>query len=103
MTPAEKKIELRGYARGYEARRRDAWPEHRPPTPPDARVAALLKAAIDLRDATDAGCATFDPVDEFVVTLNSAIDALDAELRRWAEWLREHGDAPSRQPGDDKS
>ena len=88
MTSAEKLA----YAKGYNAGVRDRWPAHRPPAPPDQRVAAMLHAARALRDALDVACATFVEDDEFVLTLDPPIAAFDAEMVKWTEWLRSQED-----------
>lgn len=85
------KVEQRIYARGYSAGARCRWPAHKPPAPPDERVASMQRAAQALRDALDAACATFPEDDEFVLTLDPPISAFDAEMEKWTAWLTSAG------------
>ena len=84
------------YQRGYHTGSKRAWPEHRPPTPPDEIVAALIRAGSALRDQADRTISTFDEGDVIVHELGPAIDAYDeamAELGRWVKaGARERGE-----------
>lgn len=75
------------YSRGYYAGARGRWPEHRPPTPPDEVVAALMAALRELRDECDSALATLEPDDEFVRRLGPRVDAADEAMRRVSGWL----------------
>lgn len=81
--------EQRAYARGYNAGAKKAWPEHKPPLPPDPLIAEMMKAAIALRDAVDGEMATFDEGDEMAERLYAKVDALDEAMRRLTLWLTE--------------
>lgn len=63
MTPEER----RAYNRGQWAGRRNAWPDHKPPLPPDELAAAIHTAAMALRDEVDAVIATWSEDDEIGV------------------------------------
>ena len=79
----------RGYRKGYYAAVAGRWPEHKPPAPPDDVVAALWRAASELRDAADGICSTLDEQDDFVKQLGPKIDAID-RLGHWiADWLKQ--------------
>lgn len=80
--------ERRAYGRGYNAGSRHAWPQHRPPVPPDEMISELLRAAQQLRDAADTFLATLLPDDEMVDKLGPGIDAVDVILDRMAAWVR---------------
>ncbi len=83
------KDELRGYSKGYNAgRRKNQWPEHRPPTPPAPIVALLTQAASALRDECDSLCATLSEDDDFVRRLEPHIDAVDTAMAALTIWLR---------------
>lgn len=79
--------ERRLYGRGYNAGVNGRWPEHRPPRPPDENVAAILKAAQELRDGVDGEIAMFDEHDPIAKKLGPLIDALDDELVKVRRWL----------------
>ena len=82
--------EKRAYSNGYNAGLGRRWPAHKPPTPPNERVATLLAAVAALRDEVAAQCATFDPGDPMVLALLAKSEAIDAELTKWTEWLHSH-------------
>jgi hypothetical protein len=76
-----------GYAKGYYAGRRKAWPAHQPPEPPNEVVATLMAATTKLRNVVDAFLATVGPDDEMEEMLGPGIDAVDEAMRRVTEWL----------------
>lgn len=78
----------KGYARGYYTGSLKAWPDHRPPLPPEERIAHLIVAATALRDAYDIICATFDEGDEIVDQLAPKVDAFDAAMSALGKWVR---------------
>ena len=86
MTPEEKRAYARGYQRGGHQ-----WPAHRPPAPPQAEVAGLMRALKELRDECDSMCATLCDDDDFVVRLAPRIDAADQAMEAVSKWLK---DAP---------
>ena len=59
-----------------------------PPYPPQAEVAAIMKAARELRDEADSICATLADDDDFVKRLNPHIEAVDAALKAVTNWLK---------------
>lgn len=77
----------RVYARGYNAGRKGAWPDHRPPKPPDDMVRELFIALQGLRDAVDSEIATFDQDDPFVEKLGQWVDKSDLAFERVGRWL----------------
>ena len=92
MTEGEK----RAYGRGYNTGSRHGWPSHKPPTPPDPLVAALIEALKSLRDAADWYCATVgcgsdsEAIDDpFAAELIPKIDAANEALRAIVLWLTE--------------
>ena len=88
--------ERRAYYRGYAAGSRGRWPDHRPPLPPHDLIRRLMQAAQQLRDDCAAGCATFDPDDEFTRLLAPSIDAMDEAMAAVTEWLKAGGDQDAR-------
>jgi hypothetical protein len=76
-----------GYAKGYYAGRRKAWPPHMPPEPPNEVIAELMAASQKLRDRVDAFLATVGPDDGMEEVLGPGIDAVDEAMRRVTEWL----------------
>lgn len=76
------------YARGYTAGSRRAWPEHKPPLPPNYALAQLMTAASGLRDAVDSACGMFDPDDPFAVAMNNPINDIDNAMTVLTNWLR---------------
>lgn len=78
--------EKRAYAKGYNAGRRNDWPAHRPPVPPEPVLAALVKALSDLRDGVDGACATLDESDELTAQLSPLVDAANDALVGLTEW-----------------
>lgn len=95
MSDPDKRDIGRAYSRGYMAGRKGNWPDHKPPTPPDPRVAALFITARALRDGVDARIATFDPSDPFYMALAPLIDELDAEMALWTVWLKQYEESKS--------
>lgn len=83
----------KGYSRAYSMRS-SQWPAHKPPSPPQERIAAMLESARALRDEAATQIATFEECDPMSQAIAAKIDAFDAEMRRWTEWLRS-GDAPA--------
>lgn len=82
--------ETRAYARGYNTGSRGRWPAHRPPTPPEPVVAAIVEAGRKLRDGVDSYLATIDPDDPLQETLGRGIDEWDAAMVGLDQWLK-HG------------
>ena len=89
MTPEER----RAYARGYHAGSRSAWPEHRPPRPPDELCAELIDAMRRLRDCADGWLAMFcaEDDDQMHSEIAEGIDHADVVLAKVSEWLRGKG------------
>jgi hypothetical protein len=81
MNDDEKRCYARGYQRGHK------WPEHKPPTPPDAVIAGLVEALKDLRDECDAALAMFDPDDPLEKQIGPKIEAADDAMRALGRWL----------------
>lgn len=77
----------RAYSRGYSAGRGNKWPSNKPPLPPNEHAAAIIKAAIELRNAVDSEMATFDEDDEMALRLYVYVDALDEAMKRVDRWL----------------
>ena len=75
------------YSRGYNTGSRNAWPAHRPPTPPNECVKNLMQAAEKLRDIADNICATLLADDVFVEELSPGIDGVDEAMEHIASWL----------------
>lgn len=88
MTEEEERARRNAYARGYAAGRRGAWPEHRPPQPPNEVIAKLMAAARKLRDAVDGELAALLPDDEWQRTLGEPVDAVDEALTAVSDWLK---------------
>ena len=88
MTPAERLIHKRAYATGYNAGRRNAWPDHKPPAPPALEVTAVVAAARNLRDELDGLLAGLDPNDPWEERLAPKIAAVDRALAGVSEWLK---------------
>lgn len=84
MTPGEK----RAYQRGYHRGSRSAWPEHKPPLPPDDIVYPVMQAARRIRDEYDDFLAVLGEEDEFEKVIGPLIDQLDAAMTKYGEWLR---------------
>jgi hypothetical protein len=78
----------KAYSRGYWRGSRGAWPDHRPPAPPNEIIAAIVCAAQNLRDAADGVCAVLMEEDEFATQLAPRIDDFDTAMTRYGEWLR---------------
>lgn len=89
MTPEERLAHNRGYSKGYDAGRRNAWPAHKPPAPPTPEVAAVMAAARNLRDELDGLLATIDPGDPWEERLAPKIAAVDLALAGVSEWLKQ--------------
>ena len=87
----------RGYSKGYFAGSKGAWPDHRPPEPPHALFAGIMRAAQDLRDAIDAEISTFGEDDEVTRRIGPYIDAFDGQQEFLSGWLREEP-APTGHP-----
>lgn len=85
MSNRERKL---GYARGYWKGSQGAWPNHRPPVPPDEIIGPIVRAAQSLRDAADRICATVSEDDEFAAEVSPHVDAFDEAMTRFGEWLR---------------
>lgn len=81
MTRGEKLAYQRGYNRGCR------WPEHRPPTPPDKLMSAVIEAARKLRDAVDGELATLGEDDEWQETLGGPMDEFDHAMTKLSYWL----------------
>ena len=79
----------KAYSRGYAQAARKVWPPHKPPIPPDERIAGLVKALMNLRDGVDAELAKFGEDDEIEKVLGPLVAAADAELAKLTEWVRE--------------
>jgi hypothetical protein len=79
--------EKRAYAKGYNAAQRHAWPEHRPPVPPEPVLAALVKALSGLRDVADDLCATLDEEDPVAARLAPLVDVADEAMAGLTAWL----------------
>lgn len=77
----------RAYSRGYFNAANKLWHRHKPPYPPEPLVRNLMEAAVALRDAIDAQCATFEEDDEMVLALNSPIKGVDDALASISDWL----------------
>lgn len=75
------------YARGYNAGRRNVWPEHRPPQPPNDVFGEVMRCAIQLRDSVDAEIATLGEDDELSQNLAPKIDRLDEAITEITKWL----------------
>ncbi len=79
----------RGYNKGYCAGRKGAWPEHAPPSPPDALIESLMAAAKALRDEADFICSIIEADDDFAVRLEPRIDAVDEALKAITRFAKE--------------
>jgi hypothetical protein len=86
VTPEEQ----RAYSRGYNAGRRNAWPDHLPPAPPDPVIRRLMAAMKMLRDDVDHMLATgiLDESDPVSLKLGAAVDECDAAAAAVTEWLK---------------
>jgi hypothetical protein len=83
LTDAQK-----AYMRGYNAGRRNAWPAHMPPAPPEPVVARLLKALESLAGEYGYICATFEEDDPLVVKLGPLVDEANETIAGVTEWLK---------------
>lgn len=88
--------ESRAYQRGYNTGRAGQWPRELAATVPDARVAALVKAAADLEGRADAFMACFDDRDTQPEML--ALDRARDVLRHAIEHLHEPPDQEAPPP-----
>lgn len=79
--------EVSEYSKGYHAGSRRYWPKHRPPTPPDEVIAAIVRASQDLRDAVDSQLAVLDEDDVLVKELGPMIDKFDSAMVNLSNWL----------------
>lgn len=79
--------ERRAYQRGYSRSR--VWPDHAPPLPPNHVVAAIIKAARELRDKSEWWLTQldFDDNDPCSVELLAGIDAVDSALKSVTAFL----------------
>ena len=78
----------RAYSKGYNAGSRGAWPDHRPPMPPDEVTSRIVEAALALRNAVDGEIACFLDDEPVVEAVGPRIDALDEALAGLGRWVR---------------
>lgn len=78
----------RGYRKGYNTGSARRWPEHKPPHPPTAEVAELMRTAKKLRDDADWLCSVIEQDDEWYRRLSPGIEAVDAALVKVSQWLK---------------
>ncbi len=75
------------YQKGYAAGRRNQWPAHMPPKPPDEITQIILLQGRHLRDTADTLQAGFDEDDEGLDPLRLAIEGYDNAVAVITEWL----------------
>lgn len=79
---------LRGYSKGYAAGKKGAWPEYKPPNPPQEQVQALFVAAKNLADATQNVLNAIIPDDEIFIELKNKLDSVDGAFCEISSWLK---------------
>lgn len=88
----------KAYMRGYYRGSKGAWPDHRPPLPPDTTIAAIIRCARALRDAVDGQLAmSCGEDDERESLFGPKIDAFDEAMKECGRWVREGESKTSRQ------
>ncbi len=80
--------ERRAYSRGYNTGSRGAWPEHRPPNPPEGIAREIIQAALALRDGVDGEIATFLDDEPVIQRIGPLIDAFDVAMAQMGQWVR---------------
>lgn len=80
----------RGYSKGYFAGSRRAWPEFKPPNPPQEDVLALFIAAKDLADAAHDVLNVIIPDEPIFMELKNQVDSIDDAFCKISRWLKEN-------------
>ncbi len=78
----------RVYQRGYQAGRRNSWPEHLPPWPPHEILEAVMKGARELCDAVDGLQAVYEEDDPAMQPLQRAVEGFNEATTAMAEWCK---------------
>lgn len=78
------------YMRGYNAGSRTAWPEHKPPAPPEAVIAELIETGRALRDRLDTLLSQgyFEEGSERR-SMDAEVEAFDKAMGNLSRWLKE--------------
>jgi len=86
MTPEERVV----YRRGYQTGKRNGWPDHKPPLPPDKILRAILVSSNSLRDEVSNWLGSIsteiegDPVWE---GFQERLDDFDDVMEDLSDWL----------------
>lgn len=82
------RAETLAYAKGYYAGSLGRWPDHHPPTPPDALAAEIVKSAVELANHVASWSGAFGEDDEFSQEMKPLLEAVDRANCKLTDWIR---------------